>query len=507
VSTTPTTPPGQSATPERRSTVRRKLGKLVYLDLGGNNGGNLLAIGEGGLTCQVIGTLTPGERCKSKFTLPGTRRPIEANCLVIWTNPTRKGGGLKFIDLPDDTRALIRNWILRDASAPATRKVVVAAKMNPINLSSGPSTMHLKPAATKPISPAPPQALSQAPTRSTIEAPQAERTLSPSPAPLAPAKAQEPTISASATVSAIPPINRMISPLSVPSTAKSTGPIFRIVIAACVVIALGGGAFYFGQQMGLSRKTYPTQTVSVPQAEIASPQSPVDSAPPAAQDVAPTAAPAITPDANTAPAAEAQVPTTTISAPIPTILPAGPVATNPVAPARKPAMVTKIAPKVEKSKPVAAPFAGTLQRPHLASRIDLSREPQSLALAEVAMPTAVATIDPRGFTVGTLSAPAPPKPLANSPANAAFQGPVLRRRVEPAYSAVAKAAGVEGTVEVAVTIGKDGVPHNISAIKGDPRLSPLAVEAISRWRYKPAKFGGNPVEAPIVITIEFQINH
>jgi len=77
--------------------------------------------------------------------------------------------------------------------------------------------------------------------------------------------------------------------------------------------------------------------------------------------------------------------------------------------------------------------------------------------------------------------------------------------VEPVYPAAARAAKVQGSVDVLATIGKDGVPRSLEALDGDPRLAAAAIDAVANWRYRPATLNGQSEESLITITVKFTL--
>jgi TonB family protein len=76
--------------------------------------------------------------------------------------------------------------------------------------------------------------------------------------------------------------------------------------------------------------------------------------------------------------------------------------------------------------------------------------------------------------------------------------------VSPQYPPEAKAAHVQGTVSLVITIGKDGSVTDVKEISGPPELIPAAVAAVKQWRYHPIIFRGEPQEASTVIDIPFK---
>lgn len=98
-------------------------------------------------------------------------------------------------------------------------------------------------------------------------------------------------------------------------------------------------------------------------------------------------------------------------------------------------------------------------------------------------------------------------PAESAPAvkKSTLQAAVLVQRVSPVYPPAALQAQVQGEVLVNATIGKDGIPRNLKAIKGDQRLINAALAAIGQWRYRPAVLAGEPIETQIEVTIDFHL--
>ena len=97
---------------DRRFHLRRRFERLVYGDLGRENGGILLDLSEGGLRFQGVGTFSEGQLIFLKFTLPGAGALIEATALHVWcSNDLLGDGGLRFVYLAKEARQQIRTWI------------------------------------------------------------------------------------------------------------------------------------------------------------------------------------------------------------------------------------------------------------------------------------------------------------------------------------------------------------------------------------------------------------
>jgi protein TonB len=82
----------------------------------------------------------------------------------------------------------------------------------------------------------------------------------------------------------------------------------------------------------------------------------------------------------------------------------------------------------------------------------------------------------------------------------------ILRRVEPQYPALAKAARVQGPVELVGVIGIDGRLKELRLVSGHPLLARAALDAVSQWLYAPTTLNGEPVEVIAPITVTFRLN-
>ena len=76
----------------------------------------------------------------------------------------------------------------------------------------------------------------------------------------------------------------------------------------------------------------------------------------------------------------------------------------------------------------------------------------------------------------------------------------------PPYPAIAKAAKVQGTVNVEILIDESGRVVSASAVDGHVMLKPAAVQAARQARFTPTLLGGHPVKVSGVITYNFVLN-
>jgi TonB family protein len=87
------------------------------------------------------------------------------------------------------------------------------------------------------------------------------------------------------------------------------------------------------------------------------------------------------------------------------------------------------------------------------------------------------------------------------------QAPKLIEKIAPVYPAKAKAAGIEGTVILHAIIGMEGSPLSLRVMNNqiDPELARAAVEAVSKWRYRPTLLNGQPIEVDTTIMVNFKL--
>ena len=84
--------------------------------------------------------------------------------------------------------------------------------------------------------------------------------------------------------------------------------------------------------------------------------------------------------------------------------------------------------------------------------------------------------------------------------------PVAHRKVDPKYVAAAAADRIEGKVQLACVIGKDGRVSTVELVRGlDDRLNQSAEEALAKWEFTPATRHGEPVEVDVLVEIPFRL--
>jgi protein TonB len=84
----------------------------------------------------------------------------------------------------------------------------------------------------------------------------------------------------------------------------------------------------------------------------------------------------------------------------------------------------------------------------------------------------------------------------------------LIRRVIPDYPSAAKRDGVEGSVDLEVTVSSRGVVEDVSVVRATPPdlFDKSAVAAVRKWRYDPRFVDGLPSQAHLKVHLEFGPN-
>jgi len=87
------------------------------------------------------------------------------------------------------------------------------------------------------------------------------------------------------------------------------------------------------------------------------------------------------------------------------------------------------------------------------------------------------------------------------------RAPVVVTQPLPAYTAEARAAGVEGIVLIQAIVRKDGTVDSFKILKGlGYGLDESAINTIAtRWRFKPGTYDGNDVDVQANIEVSFRL--
>jgi TonB family protein len=114
----------------------------------------------------------------------------------------------------------------------------------------------------------------------------------------------------------------------------------------------------------------------------------------------------------------------------------------------------------------------------------------------------------RYAVVAALLLAAPPAALAWVPCvDKGITPPVPIQREAPPYPQAVRAIGIEGTVEVALTVLRDGGVGWVEVVRAEPRgyFEQAAALGVRQWKFRPAMRDGEPVECRMHTRVRFAL--
>jgi TonB family protein len=516
---------------ERRLHARRRIKSLIYVELGKSNCGVMVNMSETGVQIEAAVALVGDRIPRMRFQLPNSRKWIESNGKVIWISESRREIGIQFIDLPADERASIMDWVSQPGSTvepPAPRETARRKHELSSKASISQQAGNRDPGVVEPDKTA----------RTVEQSPVSSSSLAGSSLSLKLAGASGPSIKfpAAGDDAAHKSLRNRVS------VWLNSGLVFRgwrtlaAPIVLVLMLAFGIGWFMAWQRAGdeATRSIAPTTEVASDLPQPAEPPAAVPDSHPSSTTVAgapsqshgqsPTsvnknanvpalaadseARGAVRPSTNSASNAlnhapesakspahppERQAPRSTANFPVPSAS---------VAPA--PALgnsATRSSPSVRAS-PTPIPDHST------AASIPAKEKP-SVPPPPPAKPAEIPAIPAGSVSISVPAFPSirvPPELKSQaSRLGMSMQIGQLMTRVEPVYPEELRRQGIEGTVKLHVTVGREGAVQTIGLLSGPPLLSPLAIAAVRKWQFKPTVLGGQPVETEEDITVVFRI--
>ncbi len=168
------------------------------------------------------------------------------------------------------------------------------------------------------------------------------------------------------------------------------------------------------------------------------------------------------------------------------------------------ARLIELAPEVVPPPPPPSP-------PKQPPKKESSIRPMPLLVLNTPLPAPQATT----FTV----APQPPAPVVALPIVAlpavAPEAPIVAARFDadyldnpkPAYPPASRRFGEEGKVLLRVRVSSEGRPEYVELkhTSGFPRLDQAAMDAVTRWRFVPARRGDEAIAAWVFVPITFNL--
>jgi TonB family protein len=439
-----------SSDANRRIHPRHRIRSLAYVELGENNGGIVLNIGEGGFAVRAAEAITEDSLPQMKFQTHSSAKQLIASGEIVWTGNSRKEAGVRFVDLPEEALGEIKMWISEEQSPVNFKKPVmsVSRRTSGKNVSTIESVVNT-PESNEIIENSEPHEAESIFSRSSIL--------------YQPTK--KPPRDQPSGVSEKSPVDWLDFRIQV-----GGGWVLAAFVISLVAISFAAGmAIRRGDLIGLSSKA-PEQ---VPQSNNE------------------------TPGAVSNPSSSA---TTTKISSIEIVdssnrrwtIPAKP----PVHASQEAGGTTPANIETDSSNATHAAQAAISSTPPVEKK-----SPVLLSLPETSLGASdtVAISSQRSLSVPTDSSPGGPQPGKN------LRVGQLVNLVEPEYPPDAQKNHVEGTVKLRATIGTDGAIKDLKTISGPASLFPATLTAVREWRYNPTLLNGQPIETQEDISLVFRL--
>jgi cell division septation protein DedD len=120
-------------TSERRLHLRQRV-LLSCMQLADDNGGIILDISERGLAMHVVRNLRGDLWPQMRFQFSQSENWVETRGRIAWIGASKKVAGIEFVDLPEEARDQIREWITSTLPpAPPAEETSRAEEIKPTN--------------------------------------------------------------------------------------------------------------------------------------------------------------------------------------------------------------------------------------------------------------------------------------------------------------------------------------------------------------------------------------
>jgi len=177
----------------------------------------------------------------------------------------------------------------------------------------------------------------------------------------------------------------------------------------------------------------------------------------------------------------------------------------------QPLTVSLIVPEIEAPQPQPKPEP----KPRPPRPLDKPLPPPPVLAAERPMPTPQPVVEAPKPTPETVPEVLPASVVADAPKSMPLPSlPIPPRPADylnnprPPYPALSRRLGEEGTVRLNILVNPDGSVARLDLLKssGHPRLDRSAIDTVqSSWKFEPARQGGNPVAAWVIVPIQFTL--
>lgn len=126
---------------ERRAKPRVAPELLTYVSFGGDNGGMVLDVSEGGLAVATAFAIPEAALVDITIPTDATHERIEVTARVAWIGESKRRVGVEFAEPSQDTREALRKWIRQERASEAediasASAIVEVSSAGPTNLAS-----------------------------------------------------------------------------------------------------------------------------------------------------------------------------------------------------------------------------------------------------------------------------------------------------------------------------------------------------------------------------------
>ncbi|HEX4003585.1 MAG TPA: TonB family protein [Candidatus Acidoferrales bacterium] len=437
------------AGPDRRTYSRQPVRTITYVELDEGNGGIVLNASEGGLSVQAVMGLMEESLPKMRFRLSQSKGWLETAARVAWANESRKVAGLQFVDMPEEARLQIREWLALEA-----------AERESSNDAPAMSEREIPGVATEPER----------------AADLTESVAAPPPIPM-PLPLPTPALRIFSQTPALPTDDFGVAPAPPDEDADRSERAWNIagLIAILAIVSLAAG-WIAGRgtfnslwsnlrTMASSSKAAPSPVTVTPNVSV--PISQIETVDVHNQqwtipfDASGNNQSTLRGQASSQPAPHTPWPASDPALAIPEVQSHDGDDSN--------------------SQHPSAPAVS---------------EPSS-NVASIPVPSQ--SPDPRDIVP-------PPQPVSQTaPAPTNLQRGALIYHVSPVYPEIAKDQGIDGTVRLEVTIGTNGLVRSVIALSGPGLLIEAARGAVRQWRYTPSLLNGKPIESTVYVSVVFRL--
>jgi len=442
-----------SSDANRRIHPRHRIRSLAYVELGENNGGIILNIGEGGFAVRAAEAITEDSLTQVRFQTHTPANQLIASAEIVWTGNSRKEAGVRFVDLPAEALGEIKAWISEEESPVNFKKPMMAvARQTARTNTSSRDRIEKTTEAGEVIEASEPRGAGNHRFKSSI---------------LRQTK-NEFGISQQPAVSGKPPVNWMDFRIQIGAGwALAAFVILLVALSFAAGMAIRKGdliGFSRGPQGQASQNNVETQS-AVQNPAPSSTASKVSNIEIVDSSNRRWTIPAKSPAVHANQDAEGSPPAQNVGTDLLNASHAAPpnVTGSTLTPAKKPPVL-------------------------------LSLPETSLGASDT-----VAISSQRSLSVPTDSSPGGSQPGKN------LHVGQLVNLVEPVYPPDAQENHVEGTVKLRATIGMDGAIKDLQTLSGPPSLLPAALSAVREWRYNPTVLNGQPIETQEDISLVFRL--